>query len=695
MTTHCSAVVENYVSGITPDNQTNVRTSYTYDANGNRLSIRDGQSHLEGIDSRTTFTYDALGRLETEMDPLGHTTTYQYDAMGNRISLLDANGVTTIYGYDELNRLTLIDYPAPDADVTFDYDALGRRQSMNDGLGTTAWDYNNLDLPNTITDPFAASVAYDYDAVGNRTSLVYPNGQTVSYAYDAVGNRLTQASMVSGLSSVVDYVYDDANRLTSVNGVTYTWDNNGNLLNDGVNAYTYNTANQLKTLTSPSVNASYGYNGMGDRLQETHNGGTTNFMMDYNMGLTQVLNDGTNNYIYGNGRIAQVNTGTDYFLGDALRSVRQLTNSSGAITYASAYNPYGVVTQAYGASQTAYGYTGEYTSNDLVYLRSRYYAPGMGRFLTRDEWVGFPTFPISYNKWTYANANPINYVDPSGNFSESLIQSSLNGMSIYEAFGRKRYGVARWGLYALLKDMKSWDRLTLRIADFSYEGPYYPLAPDSEYPWMVYEHGCELVFLSPRTEYLSLRDFLNRLNEKAERNSNLSQGKWWRPATVEYHWYDVNGKFYSDFYDASSMPYLIMISGSPLLEFGNLTYIRDEFGNQYYAIAAGLPLGVGLGEAWEGYARLNGPPIWEGGMKQLTESELKSIILGWSINTNLSIVSTGAGLTFWRTGMISLFGESNPSLGLSIFLGYTWEASIKDYVHSWNWLNEIPRYGPP
>jgi hypothetical protein len=42
------------------------------------------------------------------------------------------------------------------------------------------------------------------------------------------------------------YVYDDANRLTSVNAVNYLWDNNGNastrsalhLLNDGVNTYT-------------------------------------------------------------------------------------------------------------------------------------------------------------------------------------------------------------------------------------------------------------------------------------------------------------------------------------------------------------------------------------------------------------------------------------------------------------------------
>ncbi len=220
--------------------------------------------------------------------------------------------------------------------------------------------------------------------------------------------------MVNGLPSTVDYVYDDANRLASVNGVNYTWDPNGNLLNDGVNAYTYNAANQLKTLTGPSVTASYGYNGLGDRLQQIHNGGTTNFMMDYNMGLTQVLNDGTNNYIYGNGRIAQVNTSTEYFLGDALGSVRQLTNNSGAIIYASAYDPYGVTTQAYGASQTAYGYTGEFTSNDLVYLRARHYVPGMGRFLTRDMWGRDVNRPLSFNRWNYVQGNPVNFTDPSG-----------------------------------------------------------------------------------------------------------------------------------------------------------------------------------------------------------------------------------------------------------------------------------------
>ncbi len=149
-------------------------------------------------------------------------------------------------------------------------------------------------------------------------------------------------------------------------------------------------------------------------MQEILNGQTTTFAMDYNTGLTQVLNDGTNNYIYGNDRIAQVNTGTEYFLGDALGSVRQLTNSNGAVTYASTYDPYGVTTQTYGASQTAYGYTNEYTSQGLVYLRARMYSPSIGRFLTRDTWEGNSESPMSFNRWMYVADSPITFSDPTG-----------------------------------------------------------------------------------------------------------------------------------------------------------------------------------------------------------------------------------------------------------------------------------------
>jgi RHS repeat-associated protein len=67
-----------------------------------------------------------------------------------------------------------------------------------------------------------------------------------------------------------------------------------------------------------------------------------------------------------------------------------------------------------GAAQTSYGFTNEHTSQGLVYLRSRFYSPNTGRFLTRDTWGGDDHKPISFNRWSYVHDNPIMYTDPSG-----------------------------------------------------------------------------------------------------------------------------------------------------------------------------------------------------------------------------------------------------------------------------------------
>jgi RHS repeat-associated protein len=230
-----------------------------------------------------------------------------------------------------------------------------------------------------------------------------------------------QEKYIGGVLTNDTYTYDIANRLVDVNGVEYTWDDNGNLLNDGVNTYDYDSANRLATLTGPSVTVQYSYNGLGDRLQETVNGDTTTFTMDLNTGLTQALSDGTYTYLYGNGRIAQsqiINQQSqiDYFLGDALNSVRQMTNATGAITYARSYDPYGVVAQTAGASQTAYGYTAEWSDPaGKVYLRARHYAPSLGRFLARDP------SGLEENLYFYGASNPINRSDPTG------LDSSLLG----------------------------------------------------------------------------------------------------------------------------------------------------------------------------------------------------------------------------------------------------------------------------
>ena len=139
---------------------------------------------------------------------------------------------------------------------------------------------------------------------------------------------------------------------------------------------TYDRANRLLSVSGVGVAASYAWNGMGDRLSETANGQTTHYTMDLNAGLTQVLQDGTNTFLYGAGRVAQYGaSGPEYYLGDALGSVRQMVAASGNVTLGRNYKPYGGVLSSMGGGATSFGFTNEYTSQGLIYLRARWYAP--------------------------------------------------------------------------------------------------------------------------------------------------------------------------------------------------------------------------------------------------------------------------------------------------------------------------------
>ena len=273
------------------------------------------------------------------------------------------------------------------------------------------------------------TIVYSYDPLYRlRDATYYGQPLVVSYhyTYDSVGNRKTMTTIpVTGLPVIYEYEYDNANRLILVNdGIKdyiYTWDNNGNLLSDGVHTYSYDAANRLAVIEQDgSTLAVLEYNGLGDRLERTVSGVVTEYTLDIEAGLAQVLDDEEHVYLYGNGRIAQYGAATqEYFLADALGSVRQLVDVNKEITLARSYESYGDVLDKTGSGASMYGFTGEQTDayNDyfnLIYLRARYYAPGQGRFISRDTWGGDYNRPLSLNRWNYTNGNPVNFTDPSG-----------------------------------------------------------------------------------------------------------------------------------------------------------------------------------------------------------------------------------------------------------------------------------------
>lgn len=80
----------------------------------------------------------------------------------------------------------------------------------------------------------------------------------------------------------------------------------------------------INNSSASGLTIGYTYNGLGDRLSQFTNGVTTHYTLDLNAGLTQVLQDGANTYLYGVNplrgpcSIAQVaETQTGYFLPDA------------------------------------------------------------------------------------------------------------------------------------------------------------------------------------------------------------------------------------------------------------------------------------------------------------------------------------------------------------------------------------------
>jgi len=244
-------------------------------------------------------------------------------------------------------------------------------------------------------------ISYTSDTLYRLITATYSSGEYYHYTHpstllrtgDAVGNR----ERLTTHAGVVNYQYDDANRLTSVNGQAYTWDDNGNLLNDGTRSYSYDHANRLTQVVSGTLTTGFTYNGAGDRVAKTVDGVTTDYVLDPAAGLTEVLQETTDGqataYLYGHdgstalttGLLAQYDSGTwAYHVNDGLGSVRQLADPTGQVVQGYSFSPFGVPLGESGGEP--YGYTGEQwdASTGLMFLRARYMQPTLGVFLSRD-----------------------------------------------------------------------------------------------------------------------------------------------------------------------------------------------------------------------------------------------------------------------------------------------------------------------
>jgi YD repeat-containing protein len=245
------------------DLATNTLTYSTYlggggDDEGNGITVdRSGNAYLTGYTKSSDFpvasaiqsTKGADGcnappcadAFVTKMDASGSALVYSTyfggggDDQGNGIALDGEGGV---YVAGEGNS---VDFPVtPGA-----YDT---------ALNGTKDDAFVVKISEAAPPPssWTTTYTYTYDPLYRLAGATYSSGEFFEYTYDAVGNRLSETTHLG----TATYTYDNANRLADVNGVAYTWDDNGNLLSDGVNTYTYDDANRLTSVVGPTLSSS-------------------------------------------------------------------------------------------------------------------------------------------------------------------------------------------------------------------------------------------------------------------------------------------------------------------------------------------------------------------------------------------------------------------------------------------------------
>lgn len=109
-------------------------------------------------------------------------------------------------------------------------------------------------------------------------------------------------------------------------------------------------------------------------------------------------------------------TTVTYIYTDAQGNVIAKADDQGNIIARYTYRPYG--TQQSGPTNTGPGYTGHVHDPDtgLVYMQQRYYDPD-GRFISPDPVGPTPGNIYNFNRYAYANNNPLRFIDPTGAYT--------------------------------------------------------------------------------------------------------------------------------------------------------------------------------------------------------------------------------------------------------------------------------------
>lgn len=391
----------------------------------------------QGLSLTTSWTYDSqTGRTASMTYPSGTVLSYGYDAAG-RLSQVswDNDTVAGLIAYDPfgpINAVTL----ANGTDHLRVYDSAGRLISYTLGGHSIQLIYDNagritaIDAP---TDPTRYLQSIGYDPAGRLTSYTDP-GRQLDYGYDGNGNRSFQTFNGSTLA----YSYAAAsNRQTMIGTTDQQRNAAGDLVDDGIRLFEYDSTGRIKQLTAAGVVTAYEYNGLGERTVKTV-GAAPQVLYVYDPAghligeydeLGQPLQEyawlgelpvAVKRYSYASGQqsselfaIEADHLGAPRLVTDALLRERWRWDSTPFGDVAPDSNPSGV-----GLLTLNLRFPGQYydAESGLYYNYFRTYDPATGRYVESDP-IGLAG---GINTYGYVGGNPLSAVDPDGRISFTL-----------------------------------------------------------------------------------------------------------------------------------------------------------------------------------------------------------------------------------------------------------------------------------
>lgn len=469
------------------DELDNVTAIYEIDSNGIKVS----GGYAENV------VYDALGKVNkrtiTGSVPQEYTYGYKTDST-HALDSITVNGSTIKPKLDVLGR-------NKGKEIYIGSDKIAEESIVYRKVGDHATNIPaTIRFGNKFGENFALtdSLRYAYDKMGN-IEKVYENGElairyqydalnrlirednkvmnkTVLFAYDNNGNILKQRKFTFTLKNAIDieeldsedkvYIYD-GDKLLAFNGEECSYNETTNVqttyrgkalvwTNRRVSSYNgvqFSYDGQGRRIAKDGI--SYTYDSQGGLLRQSNG---LEFFYDHS-GVSSVKHDGKT-YLYRK---------------DILGNIIALLDTSGAVVVKYTYDAWGnnVVSDTIGAIITdknhignlnPFRYRGYYYDADtkLYYLKTRYYDPEAGRFVSQDsiEYLNSDTIN-GLNLYAYCVNNPVMNVDPNGTIGilvgilfGVLIGAVVvgTGVAIYAGVTAYNNGARGWDLFGAIAE---------------------------------------------------------------------------------------------------------------------------------------------------------------------------------------------------------------------------------------------------